>query len=111
MSDIGSDVEAGQELVQKAEDRLLAKDPKHELIAYLHIADDNERNAAWQKQLRRFSKNPNVTGNVRGAMECAYALVQYLIALETALGERTPKPIKSTEDRMKDPHDSMWDLD
>ena len=88
MSDIGADYDAAVILVEAAEDRLLEKDPVHALVAYLKIEDDAAREMAWQQQLRRFSKNPEEKGNVKGSMAVTYAMTRYLIALEIALGER-----------------------
>lgn len=90
MSDIGADLEAADELVRGAENELLKREPNHELIAYLHIKEKEEREAAWQKQLRKFSRYPKAEGNVQGANECTYAMIQYFLALEVALGNRPP---------------------
>lgn len=86
MSDIGADLDAAVEMVHAAESRLLARNPNHELIAYSRIEDEQAREAAWQKLLRSYSRNPSQEGNVRGSMELTYALTQYLVALEVVLG-------------------------
>ncbi len=99
MSDIGADYDAAVILVEAAEDRLLEKDKEHALVAYLMIEDDVARERAWQEQLRRFSKNPEEKGNVKGSMAVTYAMTQYLIALEVALGERQERT--STEHSRK----------
>jgi hypothetical protein len=88
MSDIGADEDAAVLLVEAAEDRLIVKQKDHPLIAYLFIKNKKEREIAWQKQLRSFSRDPSKEGNVRGAMEVTYAMTCYLMALEVALGER-----------------------
>ncbi len=90
MSDIGADQEAAIEMVEQAEDRLFAQQPNHELVSYLSIKDKAERGRAWQKLLRRFSREPQAEGNVKGTMETTYALTGLLMALEIALGEREP---------------------
>ena len=97
MSDIGSDWNAAVEMVERAEDRLLARQPDHPLVAYLSIEDEKQREAAWQKQLRSFSKDPQQEGNVRGAMEVTYAMARYLLALEVALGERTEREVSANQ--------------
>ena len=91
MSDIGSDLDAAIILVGEAVDELVEKDERHSLIAYLLIEDDIEREAAWQAILRKFSKNPEATGNVKGGMELTFSLSKYLLALEVALGKRVPE--------------------
>jgi hypothetical protein len=88
MADSGADLVSALELVYEAEDQLSKKYPDHELISYLKIADEKERDAEWQKLLRRYSRNPKAEGNVQGDSECNYALVRYFIALEVALGKR-----------------------
>ena len=90
MSDIGDDADAVVRMVLAAENRLIAKNVGHALVAYAFIEDDIKRDVAWQKQLRSFSKDPQAEGNVRGAMETTYAMSMYLLALEVALGERAP---------------------
>lgn len=88
MSDIGSDYDAAVDMVDVAQDKLFAKEPDHPLVSFFKIEDLEEQESAWQKLFKSFSKNPQAEGNVRGAMECTYALAKYLIALEIALGER-----------------------
>ncbi len=90
MSDIGSDADAAVEMAAAAENRLIATNRGHPLVAYLFVTNDEERETAWQKQLRSFSKDPQAEGNVRGVMETTYAMSMYLLALEVALGERVP---------------------
>lgn len=94
MSDVGSDLDAAWTMVYDAQDRLKVKEKDHELIRFLFLRYKSDREFAWQELLRKFSKDPTKAGNVRGAMECAYAIAQYLIALEVALGERMTEPMQ-----------------
>jgi hypothetical protein len=94
MSDIGADYDAAVTLVEEAEDRLIAKlgdeeAKKHELVGYMFLPTQGEAEKQWQALLRRFSRDPSQPGNVKGSMEVTFALTKYLIALETALGERS----------------------
>lgn len=92
MSDIGADLESAWAMVCEAQDRLIKKEGEqakhHELLSYLYLKYKSDREYAWQTLLRKYSRNPEEKGNVKGAMECTYALSKYLIALERALGER-----------------------
>lgn len=104
MSDAGSDLDAGLEMAYKAEARLIKKEKAegrnpadHSLIGYLFIPNAVGNEKAWQAMLRKFSRDPNQAGNVRGVPELAYAIAHYLIALETALGEREPPKVPSVE--------------
>ena len=94
MSDVGSDLEAAEELVYAAQDRLMAKNKKDKLVSFVLIDDDHEREAAWQKLISEFNKD--TTRPPKGVMECAYAMTRYLMALEVALGER-PAPTTHTD--------------
>ncbi len=89
MSDVGSDLEAVIKIAVSAQQRLLAKNPTHELIAFINIKDDEAANDAWAKLISSFGKYPERIP--KGAMERAYAWSKYLIALKLALGER-PAP-------------------
>lgn len=88
MSDIGSDYDAAVEMVSSAQERLFQKEPNHQLISFMSIEDEEKAEALWRNLFRSFSRNPEAEGEVRGAMEVTYALAQYLVALEVALGER-----------------------
>lgn len=97
MSDIGADADAVREMVAAAENRLIAKNEGNPLVAYLFITDDAERNKAWQAQLKTFSKNPSTSGNLAGDMATTDAMIEYLFALEIALGERkAPEATKAS---------------
>lgn len=99
MSDVGADLQALREMVAEAEDRLVKKDSYHPLIRYLFIRNEKEMGKAWQKQLRKFSKNPEAGGNVKGAMESCDALSRYLFALKEELGENPlPKEVVGVVD-------------
>lgn len=108
MSDIGSDLDAAVEMVHEAEDALRKKEPDHDLIAYLSIRDEEVREAAWQAQLKRFSREPDADGNVKGAMATTYALAKYLIALQGALdGRPAPECICPRECDCLDPSPAL----
>lgn len=96
MSDIGEDGDAAWAMVCAAQDRLIKKEGEkakdHELLSYLYLKFRRDREYVWQELLKRYSRDPMQKGNVKGAMECTYALARYLIALEVALGERTAHP-------------------
>lgn len=87
MSDVVADLEALQEMVVFAEDRLVQKDSYHSLVTYLFIRNDEARGRAWQKQLRHFSSNPKGKGDLKGEMEICCALNLYLFTLEQGLQE------------------------
>jgi hypothetical protein len=89
MSHIGSDFDELYELVCKAQDRLYDKDKGHELVSFLCIQSEVERESQWQSLLRQFSRNPQQEGNVKGLPELIYALDRYLEALKNALDEQT----------------------
>ena len=89
MSDAGSDLKAAEVMVYAAQNGLFIKDPDHELVAFMNINDEAESAAAWCSLISRFNKDPSRPP--KGVMECAWAMSHYLIALETALGERPAK--------------------
>ena len=104
MSDIGSDLEAGLGMAYTAQESLIIKEraegrnpADHKLISYLFSKNSIGSEKEWQALLRRFSRDPSQPGNVRGAPELAYAVAQYLLALQIALGEREPPEATSTE--------------
>lgn len=109
MSDVGSDLAAVEEMVDAAIERLVVRDRTNELIHFVFIENGKQQAEAWQAILRRFSKDPNQTGNVRGVMECAYAMTRYLIALEIALGERQESNVAVPQYPHNISNDSFWD--
>lgn len=99
MSDAGADLEAAEEMVFAAIDRLVAKDSSHELVHFIFIENGEEQERAWQAILRRFSKDPGQQGGVRGVMELVFAMTRYLMALEVALGERILEPVLTKQNK------------
>ncbi len=85
MSDIGADLEAATIMVYDAQDVLSRLNPDHSLVSCLFPRNEEERNKQWQKLLRSFAKDPHAKGNVKGGMECTYALSSYLAALREAI--------------------------
>jgi len=91
MSDVGSDLDAVGEMVYAAQDRLIKKNPSHELVSFMNITYDKEREDVWEALITKFNKD--LTRPPKGAMECTWAMARYLIALETELGERPLKNV------------------
>lgn len=86
MSDVGSDLTAVEEMVYEAQDRLFQNNPNNELVSFMLIRSNTERQQEWEKVIGKFNKsNPPLPP--RGAMECASAMCLYLVALKKELGE------------------------
>lgn len=98
-------------MVAEAENRLIQKDSNHPLILYHFISNDEVREKAWQKQMRKYSKNPEAGGNVKGAMESCDVLSRYFFALKEELGENPPpKEVVGVVDVSGGVPDDGWNL-
>ena len=91
MSDLASDIDAGEILVSEAVEKLARKDLKHQLLKFWVIMEGEpkpteEREEAIRKEMKdRFWRRDEPWDTQPGSVVLATVLANYFIALQRAL--------------------------